>query len=323
MGEEQLRLDEIDRKIISCLFEDSRRNLSGIGKEIGLSKNAIWTRYKLLCNRGVITGSTVQINYKKLGYDAVGQLLLAVEPSKVEQVANYIKAKIPDVFGPYISASRYNVRAIVTLKTVGELEALKDDLRRKLPIIELQCMIWTDVWFKPESLTLLSVKRYEEPNNLTIERIINLDNTDLDIIRQLAINSRVAFRTLANKIGLSTDTIVRRYQKLREKGIIIPRIQINPTKIGYYALLTYFLRVNQGQDMESIVSRIVSIPDLFYLMRCTGDFQLSVILGIKDLNQVIEMGNYISKIEGLRLIDTSINPLAQKWPGSRTYTSTC
>ena len=77
-------IDETDKKIIGLLFEDARMHLSKIGKAVGLSKNAVWTRYENMCKKGVITGSTVQINYKKLGYDAVAQLLLSVDPSKVE-----------------------------------------------------------------------------------------------------------------------------------------------------------------------------------------------------------------------------------------------
>jgi DNA-binding Lrp family transcriptional regulator len=320
--EEKQKLDEIDRTIISGLLEYSRRNLSDIGKEIGLSKNAIWTRYELLCKNGVITGSTVQINYKKLGYDAVGQLLLTVEPSKIEEVASYIKVKIPDVFGPIISASRYNVRAIVTLKTLGDLEALKEDLRRKLPITELQCMIWTDVWFKPENLKLLSVKRYEELNNLTLNSICNLDNTDLEIIRQLVIDSRVAFRTLANRLFLSTDTVTRRYQKLRENYVIVPRIQIDPYKLNYSCSAHYFLRIDKGQDLATVVEKLLEFPDLYYLMRCKGDYQVTAMVAVADLNRVVDTGLRISKIEGLRLLETSINPIPNRFPIARTYTST-
>jgi Lrp/AsnC family transcriptional regulator, regulator for asnA, asnC and gidA len=316
-------IDNIDRKIIGLLFEDARKSFSDIGKEIVLSKNAIWTRYQNLCRTGVITGSTVQINYRKLGYEAVGQLLLVVSPSNVDQVINYVKAKIPDVFGPYVSTSRYNVRAVVTLKTLGEFGALKDDLRRKLPVIELQSMLWTDVWFSPQNLTMLPLKKeVQSKNTVTTDGEFCPDEIDLEIIKHLRIDSRLPFRNIGDKLGISPDTISRRYQRLKEGGVIIPRIQINPTKIGYFGVLNYFLRINEGHRIESIIEKVMAIPDLFYLMKCAGDYPMSVILSVKDLNQVIETGVRISKIDGLMLIETSISPILNSWPGSGTYTST-
>jgi DNA-binding Lrp family transcriptional regulator len=322
-NEKSLITDETDKKIISLLFEDARKNFSEIGETVGLSKNAVWTHYKNMCKKAIITGATVQINYKKLGYDAVAQLLLLVDPSKVEEVISYIKAKIPDVFGPALSASRYNVRAIVALKTIGELGDLKEDLRRKLPIAEVQSMIWTDVWFTPQNLTQFSIKQdIRSKNNIVNGKIFCADKTDLELIGHLAVNSRQSFRTIANEMGLSTDTLARRYKKLREKGVIIPRIQIDPAKVGYPGFLHYFLRINPEQDIEKIITKILSIPDVVYLMKCTGDYQISVMTAIRDLKQVIETGVLISKIEGLRLLETTINPSMAKWPVSRAYSST-
>jgi Lrp/AsnC family leucine-responsive transcriptional regulator len=315
--------DKIDRKIISLLLEDARMNFSEIGEEVGLSKNAIWTRYENMCKQGVITGATVQVNYKKLGYEAVGQLLLLVDPSKVEQVADYIKIKIPDVFGPFISASRFNMRAIVTFKTLGELGNLKENLRRRLPTAEVQSMIWTDVWFTPQNLTQLSVRQdIHSKNNVANRKIIDTDTIDLELIKHLAVNSRISFRNIAKEMELSADTLGRRYKKLWKEGIIIPRIQFDPKKIGYPGILSYFLRINRDQDAEKIIAKILSTPDVMYMMKCTGDYQISVMIAIKDLEHLIETGAFITKIEGLTLLETSISPFMAKWPMSRAYTST-
>jgi DNA-binding Lrp family transcriptional regulator len=323
MSEVRPNIDEIDRKIISCLFEDARRNFSDIGKEIGLSKNAIWTRYETLCKQGIITGATININYKKMGYDAVAQLLLVVDPQQVEQVETYIKEKVPDVFGPTFSiTSRYNVRAIVTLKKIDELGNLKEDLRRKLPVVELQSMIWTDVWFLPQNFTLLCIQPDKRSNNGSIDEVFDADKIDLQIIKELTGDSRISFRNIANKIGLATDTVARRYQKLREQYVIVPRIQIDPRMIGYSCVAHYFLKIDQGKDMGDIIERLISFPDLFYLMKCTGDYQISAMLVVADLQRVIETGMNINKIEGLKLLETSINPIATKFPIARTYTST-
>ena len=317
-------IDEIDRKIIGLLFEDSRKNFSDIGEEVKLSKNAIWTRFNRMCDQGIITGATVQINYKKLGYDAVAQLMLAVDPSKIEHIKNYIKEKIPEVFGPYVSASRFNLRAIVTLKKLSELGNLKEDLRRKLAIKEIQSMLWTDVWFLPQNLTLLPIKPQTKlKKTLDTETIICADELDLQLIKHLTVDSRVSFRDIAGKLQVSTETVARRYKRLKEEGVIVPRIQVAPQKIGYTGVLNYFLRFSQEQNIENTIDKIIVIPDTFYVMKCTGDFQIGVIIAIREVNQVVETGARVSSLDGLISIETSINPfLEQRWPIARTYTST-
>jgi len=105
-------IDETDIKIIGHLLEDARKSFVEIGKEIGISKNAVWTRYNKLVASKIINGATTQINYKRLGYNCVGTILLDVDPAHIEEISNYIKTKIPDVFGPFTSATKYNLRAI-------------------------------------------------------------------------------------------------------------------------------------------------------------------------------------------------------------------
>ena len=317
------KLDQVDRKIIGILLEDSRKNFSGIGKELSLSKNAVWTRYDNLVKQGVINGATIQINYKKLGYDAVGTLLLDVETSQVNQISDYIKKRIPDVFGPWQAAARHNLRAVVTLKTISELTNIKEDLRRKLQVADIESTLWTDVWFTVENMTLIPVK----PTSYVTEKVNtaktpSVDETDLQIISCLAEDSRAAFRSIAEKVGTSTDTIARRYKRLKKEGIIKPRIQVDPAKIGYSAMINYYLRVKPGFDTNSIIHKIICVPDVFYVMKCTGDYNIGVIMASKDVTGIITVGEYLSSIEGLKRIETMISPFRFGWPGSRTYTST-
>jgi Lrp/AsnC family leucine-responsive transcriptional regulator len=320
---QSLKRDKIDLKIVGLLFEDARRNFSEIGNEVGLSKNAVWSRFKKMTKSGIITGATVQINYKKLGYDAVGTLLMDVEPSQIEQVSKYIKTKIPDVFGPFPSASRYNLRAVVTLKTISELGSIKEDLRRKLAVTEINSSLWTDVWFTPENLSLIPIRPVEFMNKKSTENsTFDADEIDLQIIRELAKDCRISFRTIAKQLEISIDTVARRYEKLKENGIIVPRIQIDPTKIGYSAIAHFYLRVLPKYEVNAIISKIISTPDLFYVMKCTGDYNVGLMFMVKCIEDMLRAGDCLTNIEGIKRIETVTNTISGKWPLPRTYTST-
>ena len=206
--------DEIDLRIIGHLLEDARRTFAEIGKEIGISKNTVWNRYKNLTKRGIINGATIQINYKKLGYDAVGILLIDVDQSQIEQVSTYIKARLPNAFGPFLSASHYNLRAVVPLKTINELGQIKEELRKKAGITELDSSIWTDIWLTPENLSLIPNLAPELSNKkATYNSIFDADKIDTHMINELANDSRMSFVVLAKQLGISVDTVAKKVRK--------------------------------------------------------------------------------------------------------------
>lgn len=315
--------NEIDLKIIGFLLEDARRTFAEIGKELGISKNAVWSHYENMTIKGIINGATIQINYKKLGYDAVGIFLMDVDPPQIEQVSNYVKARLPDAFGPFLSASRYNLRAVVPLKTVNELGKIKEELRKKAGITELDSAIWTDIWLTPENLSLIPNRATELLNKKSTDNsIFDADEIDTHIINELANDSRMSFTVLAKQLGISVDTVARRYEKLREEGVIVSRIQIDPMKIGYYALAHFQLRTAPDQDVDAIIREIFPIPDVFYIMKCCGDTNIGVVLMVKSIQDMLRKGEYITGIRGLRRRETVVTALTEKWPIPRTYTST-
>jgi Lrp/AsnC family transcriptional regulator for asnA, asnC and gidA len=315
--------DEIDLKLIGFLLWDARRTFAEIGKEIGISKNAVWNRYKNMTKKGIINGATIQINYKKLGYDAVGILLMDVNPSQIDQVSRYVKARLPDAFGPFLSASHYNLRAVVPLKTVNELGKIKEELRKKAGITELDSSIWTDIWLTPENLSLIPNRAPELLNKkATDDSIFGADKIDTHIINGLANDSRMSFIVLAKQLGISVDTVARRYENLRKEGVIVSRIQIDPVKIGYYALAHYQFGTESGYDVDAIINEIFPVPEVFYIMKCRGDTNIGVVLMVKSIQDMLRKGDYITGIRGLKRRETVVTAITEKWPIARTYTST-
>ena len=248
---------------------------------------------------------------------------------KLDQTNELLK-EIPDVFGPFRSPSKYNLRIVVTLKNIYELENLKENLRRKIAITEVVSSIWTNVWFIPENLSILyprlSISEMNEktaqPTNPIDKPETDTDETDLQIIRELAKDSRISFRSLAKKLALSTDTVARRYEKLKQKGNIIPRIQIDPAKIGYQATAHFILKLSPQAKATEIISEMIKIPDIFYIMESVGDYNLGAMLFVKNMEQVLSTGELLSRKAGVQRLETTIQRLTEKWPVARTYTST-
>ncbi len=65
-----IRIDDIDRKILSELQADAARSLDEIAKRVGSSKTPVWNRIRKLREAGVIRQNTVLLDADMLGLEA-------------------------------------------------------------------------------------------------------------------------------------------------------------------------------------------------------------------------------------------------------------
>ncbi|OCX67198.1 ArsR family transcriptional regulator [Thioclava sp. SK-1] len=65
-----VRIDELDRKILSQLQDDASQSLDEIARRVGSSKTPVWNRIRKLKDAGVIGRQTVILDPEALGLEA-------------------------------------------------------------------------------------------------------------------------------------------------------------------------------------------------------------------------------------------------------------
>ena len=65
-----IRIDPLDRKILTELQVDASRSLDEIARAVGSSKTPVWNRIKKLREAGVIRNQTVNLDPEALGIEA-------------------------------------------------------------------------------------------------------------------------------------------------------------------------------------------------------------------------------------------------------------
>ncbi|AZV41465.1 AsnC family transcriptional regulator [Peribacillus asahii] len=86
-----LKIDELDKKILSILHEDGRISYTDLGKEVGVSRVAVQTRINNLLEKGVIEKFTTVINPTKVGIHVSAFFNVEVEPKFLESVAELLE----------------------------------------------------------------------------------------------------------------------------------------------------------------------------------------------------------------------------------------
>ncbi len=144
-----------------------------------------------------------------------------------------------------------------------------------------------------------------------------MDSIDLQIISILRKNSRVSFRKIAQQTGLSTDTIIKRYEKLEKEKIIQPTIKVDYEKLGYQGILFFFIRIKGGSDLELILNEIGKIPDVIGIVTASGLYDIMAIGCVRNVEHAFEIGKEIKKV--VNVVKVTLDLLWRQPKGEATF----
>jgi len=271
------------------------------------------------------------MNYESLGYEAVCDILIRVQPQQEDEVIVYLE-KIASVYHPTVYGimkipdPKNNIWLIVSLKDLKELDQTKDLIKRNKFVIELKTEVWTGIRNTPENIEILpktSTRKPEMSSSQESKRKENtIDEIDSRIIEKLSRNSREAFGQIAQQIGTSLNTVAKRYKKLVENGIIKASIQIDPAKIGYQAMVNFNLAFASQNNTASVIKQLTAIKDNVLIVKTSGDYDLWVVVMIKDIGQFMATRDEIARIPGLTRLESRISPAEPPFPYPKEYITT-
>jgi len=238
---------------------------------------------------------------------------------------------MPEVYAFFTKGIPGIVDVVTILKTVEQLNEVKDQFKNNFNISEMKTAIWTDVKEMNYNLAIITENRRNitgpssNPKNPVRPKNGNtLDEIDQKIADTLADNGRISMVELAKAANVSPRIAKRRYGKLAENGALKVTIQVDPHKIGYQALCIFFTTIS-FERLPSIIQEISKIPDIISIMKTTGDYDLQIYAMVPDLDQMLFIKEELSKIDGIIGMDFEINRISEKmdkWPSPRQYIST-
>ncbi len=128
-------LDEIDRKILTLLQQDSRLTLQEIADKVGLSPSPCHRRIRLLEERGIIAGYTATVDQRAVGLPVSVFVSIKLARQKEEDLQRFAKAVAtwPEVLECYLMTGHrdYLLRVVVF-----DLAAYERFLKQKLTRVD-------------------------------------------------------------------------------------------------------------------------------------------------------------------------------------------
>jgi Lrp/AsnC family transcriptional regulator for asnA, asnC and gidA len=134
-----------------------------------------------------------------------------------------------------------------------------------------------------------------------------LDEFDINIIKELEKDGRMAFSAIANNLKISNTMVHQRINRLMEQGIISGiKPVLNEKKIGYDWGTFTGITLKKDQDSAKVIEALKQIPEITECYYITGSFTLYIKMIAKDhehmrrlLYEKIDSIPGISKTESL------------------------
>jgi Lrp/AsnC family transcriptional regulator for asnA, asnC and gidA len=141
-----------------------------------------------------------------------------------------------------------------------------------------------------------------------------LDKIDFEILRILCNDARVPFKRIAVELGIAAETVVRRFKKLEEDGVILgSSVVLSSKACGFTELVGFFVKTKSGFDIETIRDKLINVPQVNSLWQEWGAFDFYIESFMKNLSEMHELVTSFRRIEGIE----SVSPIIYEqrdWP---------
>ena len=105
----KIKLDEIDHQILDILIDNARIPFTDISKKLLVSAGTVHVRVKKMEDAGILKGSSLNLDYEKLGYSFIAYIGIYLERNDMTEKVLSELEKIPNVTVAHITTGKFNI----------------------------------------------------------------------------------------------------------------------------------------------------------------------------------------------------------------------
>ena len=136
------------------------------------------------------------------------------------------------------------------------------------------------------------------------EHVSSIDEKDRKILRELSKNSRQSYRKIARSLGITTNTVINRANKMKEEGVILlDTVMISPEKVGFNLTALIEMKISKGRALETATT-ITKYHNVFAVYDITGEMDSVVLARFRDRNDLDRFVKNLQKLEFVERTNT-------------------
>ena len=133
-----------------------------------------------------------------------------------------------------------------------------------------------------------------------------LDERDVRLLRFLERDARYTFAEIARDLGVSIDTITKRFKKMQEMGVLKRTTVLqNPRALGVETIASLELEVDYSR-VDELVSEICGYPWVVFCTSSLGKKDIFAIAFLESVEALSRISFQLKGLEGVRDVKSSI-----------------
>ena len=139
-------LDDLDRKLLDLLQDDSSLSLDELGERAGLSRNACWRRIKNLEDAGIIRARVTLLDADKLNLGLTAFISVRTNQHDPEWLVRFeaAVAELPEIIGAYRTTGDVDYLLHAVLPDVKAYDRLYKALIARVPLFDVSSFFVMD-----------------------------------------------------------------------------------------------------------------------------------------------------------------------------------
>ncbi len=135
---------------------------------------------------------------------------------------------------------------------------------------------------------------------------VRVDEIDINILRALQKDARTNLADIARDCGVSTDTISKRFRKMKRAGVVRgTTILLNPKSFGYDCVASLGVDVSYPH-LKEVVELIQRIPEIVFCTTSMGRHDIFCIAVLRNVGRLSQVKDLIKGHPLVREVTTSI-----------------
>ena len=135
---------------------------------------------------------------------------------------------------------------------------------------------------------------------------MELDEKNLDLLKELEKNCRQNLKKLSKKTGMSITTVYERMKKLEKMGVIKGyQALIDYQKIGFDLPVIIELVIKRENQFE-VANKLIKFKNVSAIYGATGSTDLMIIAKFKNRADLTRFINILFEMEGIQRTETRV-----------------
>ncbi|MEA2364949.1 MAG: hypothetical protein QOE69_1311 [Thermoleophilaceae bacterium] len=309
-------LSETEQEIVKLLQEDGRLTFVAISRALGIPEpTARRTVYRLL-DEGLIDVTAVA-NPRFVGLEAMAVVGIAVDWARVE---GRLQAQMLEIRGvDYVATTsgRFQIMAEVMARDPMDLGSRVDLIRELDGVRSTETFVYLDLLHQDFRWNATSGPGSVESQN----RPEQISGFERQLVLALYEDGRRSFRQIARDLDASLQRVTSAYGRLTTKGILRVMAVVNPSSLGIETMAWLGVRVRAGAKVRTVAEALVAVPEVDYVVTCTGRFDILVEASCTDsrgLAEVIE--TRVGPADGVGIVE-AFTYLRLDYPTERVWSA--